>query len=224
MSRILPECRADVRADPYNIISGSFRTMANIFKLPPLPYDKNALEPAISARTLSFHHGKHHKTYVETLNKLIEGTKFADMDDLETVVRESHGRDEKIFNNAAQAWNHAFYWQSLSTKGGSPSGKLKHAVEAFGGLDKLKSEFIEAAKTQFGSGWAWIVAEKGKLKVLKTANAENPLSQGGHALLAIDVWEHAYYLDYQNKRPDYVAAVVDKLLNWDFAAENFERV
>jgi Fe-Mn family superoxide dismutase len=194
--------------------------MADAFTLPKLPFQENALEPVISAQTLSFHYGKHHAAYVANLNKLAEGTKFADMD-LETVVRESHNQNPGIFNNAAQVWNHTFYWNCLKPGTGAPSGKLKAAIEAYGGLDKLKTDLGEAAKTQFGSGWAWLVAKGGKLEVAKTGNAENPLVQGTTPLLTIDVWEHAYYLDYQNRRPDHVTAVIDKLLNWDFAAENF---
>ena len=198
--------------------------MADAFTLPKLPFEENALEPVISAKTLSFHYGKHHQGYVNKLNAAVPGTPFADMS-LEDVVRESAGKASTaaIFNNAAQVWNHSFYWNSIAPGGGAPSGKLKDAIDAFGGLDKLKSEFAEAAKTQFGSGWAWIVAEQGKIGVLKTPNAENPLAKGINALLTVDVWEHAYYLDYQNKRADYVAAILDKLLNWDFAAENFAK-
>lgn len=198
--------------------------MADAFTLPPLPFSDTALEPVISAHTLSFHYGKHHKAYVDNLNKLVPGTAFADMK-LEEVVRESAGKaaNAGIFNNAAQIWNHTFYWHSLSPKGGAPSGKLADAVTAYGGLDKLKADLGDAAKTQFGSGWAWLVSEKGKLAVQKTGNADTPMAHGANCLLTIDVWEHAYYLDYQNRRPDYVGAVIDKLLNWNFAAENFAK-
>jgi Fe-Mn family superoxide dismutase len=191
--------------------------------LPPLPYPENALEPVVSAKTLSFHYGKHHKTYVETTNKLIVGTELADQP-LEDIVTATAGKSDRlsIFHNAAQAWNHQFYWQSLTPKGGgSPPMALKHKLEeSFGGVDACKKELSSSAVAQFGSGWAWLVLEGTRLKVVKTANADTPLTQGIRPLLAIDVWEHAYYLDYQNKRVDHVNAVIDKLLNWEFAARN----
>jgi Fe-Mn family superoxide dismutase len=195
-------------------------------ELPPLPYEQNALDPVISANTLSFHYGKHHKTYVDNLNKLIAGTEFADMP-LEKIIKATDGVAEKagIFNNAAQVWNHTFYWHSLKPKGGGePPAAIKALIEtSFGGVDKFKSELSAAAVGQFGSGWAWLVHEGDKLKILKTGNAQTPLSKGPKPLLTVDVWEHAYYLDYQNRRVDYVNAVIDKLLNWDFAAENLGR-
>jgi superoxide dismutase, Fe-Mn family len=191
--------------------------------LPPLPYDQNALAPVISANTLSFHYGKHHKTYVDTLNKLIVGTEFADMP-LEQIIKASAGDQQHaaIFNNSAQIWNHNFYWKSLSPKGGGePPATLKKLIDAsFGGVDQCKKELATNATGQFGSGWAWLIKEGDKLKVTKTANAVNPLSQGQQALLTIDVWEHAYYLDYQNRRADHVNALLDKLINWEFAAGN----
>ncbi len=191
--------------------------------LPPLPYPENALEPVISAKTLSFHYGKHHRAYVETTNKLIVGTELADLP-LEKIVTATAGKSDRvsIFNNAAQAWNHNFYWKCLKSKGGGePASALREKMEAsFGGVDACKKELAAAAVAQFGSGWAWLVAEGNKLKVIKTGNADNPLTQGLKALLAIDVWEHAYYLDYQNKRADHVNAVIDKLINWEFAAQN----
>jgi Fe-Mn family superoxide dismutase len=191
--------------------------------LPTLPYADNALEPVISAKTISFHYGKHHKAYVDNLNKLAEGTEFAGMP-LEKIITATAGKADKtaIFNNAAQAWNHAFYWQCLKPKGGGePPSSLKKKIEAsFGSLDACKKELATAATTQFGSGWAWLVLDGEKLKVVKTGNADLPLTKGMKPLLTIDVWEHAYYLDYQNKRADYVNAVLDKLINWDFAAEN----
>ncbi|MBK8742991.1 MAG: superoxide dismutase [Betaproteobacteria bacterium] len=191
--------------------------------LPPLPYADNALDPVISAHTLSFHYGKHHKAYVDNLNKLIAGTPLADLS-LEKVIAEAAGKADKagIFNNAAQIWNHTFYWKSLSPKGGGePPSALKHKIEAaFGSVDNCKKELATAATTQFGSGWAWLVLDGDKLKVVKTANAELPSTSGMKPLLTIDVWEHAYYLDYQNRRPDYVNAVLDKLVNWGFAADN----
>jgi Fe-Mn family superoxide dismutase len=192
---------------------------------PPLPYDQGALAPVISANTLSFHYGKHHKTYVDTLNKLIVGTEFADMP-LEQIVKASAGEAEQsaIFHNAAQAWNHAFYWKSLRPKGGGePPAALKRLMEnSFGGVDVCKKELSKAAVGQFGSGWAWLVLNGNKLEILKTPDAKTPLTGGPRPLLTIDVWEHAYYLDYQNRRVDYVNALLDKLANWEFAAKNLE--
>jgi superoxide dismutase, Fe-Mn family len=191
--------------------------------LPPLPYAEHALEPVISAKTLSFHYGKHHKTYVETLTKAIGGTEYADMP-LDQIVKATAGKPDKasIFDNAAQHWNHSFYWKCLKPNGGGePSAALKKRIdESFGSVGACKKEFSAAAVAQFGSGWAWLVSDGGKLKIAKTSNAENPLSTGATALLTIDVWEHAYYLDYQNKRVDHVNAVLDKLINWEFAAKN----
>jgi superoxide dismutase, Fe-Mn family len=193
--------------------------------LPPLPYAQDALAPVISARTLEFHHGKHHRTYVETLNELVAGTDLEGQS-LEAIVLETAGDAERkaIFNNAAQAWNHAFYWRSLKPGGGGqPAGELgRRLTSAFGGYDTFKRVLADAAVKQFGSGWAWLVLDDEELKVRSTADAEVPLTSGEIPLLTIDVWEHAYYLDYQNRRPDYVNAVIDKLLNWDFAAENLE--
>ena len=193
------------------------------FSLPRLPYAENALEPAISARTIGFHYGKHHKTYVDTLNKLVAGTEFADQP-LEAIIRATAKKADKskIFNNAAQAWNHAFYWRCLKPKGGGePSGTLRDRIATdFGSIDDFRKAFSEAAVGQFGSGWAWLVADGGTLKIAKTSNADVPFVSGQTPLLALDVWEHAYYLDYQNRRPDYVEALIGKLLNWEFAAEN----
>jgi Fe-Mn family superoxide dismutase len=191
--------------------------------LPPLPYPDNALDPVISANTLSFHYGKHHKAYVDNLNKLIAGTELADLS-LEEIIASTAGKADKIgvFNNAAQIWNHTFYWNSLSPKGGGePPSALKQKIEAsFGSVEACKKELATAATTQFGSGWAWLAQNGDKLQVVKTGNAELPLTKGIKPLLTIDVWEHAYYLDYQNRRPDYVNAVLDKLINWGFAADN----
>jgi superoxide dismutase, Fe-Mn family len=196
---------------------------AKLHVLPTLPYAENALDPVISANTLSFHYGKHHKAYVDNLNKLLAGTDMASLS-LEQVIAQSEGKSDKagIFNNAAQVWNHTFYWHSLKPNGGGePPAKLKQLIDAsFGGLDACKKELATAATTQFGSGWAWLVLDAGKLKVAKTGNAETPLTKGVKPLLTIDVWEHAYYLDYQNRRPDYANAVLDKLINWGFAADN----
>jgi Fe-Mn family superoxide dismutase len=191
--------------------------------LPPLPYADNALDPVISTNTISFHYGKHHKGYVDNLNKLIAGTEFAEMT-LEKIIAATAGKADKvaIFNNAAQIWNHTFYWCSLKAKGGGePPAVFKKKIEAdFGTLDACKKELAAAATTQFGSGWAWLVLDGGKLKVIKTGNADSPLTKGMKPLLNLDVWEHAYYLDYQNRRADYVTAVLDKLINWDFVLEN----
>ena len=188
------------------------------FTLPELPYPKNALAPHISAETLEFHHGKHHQAYVTNLNKLLEGKPEASAK-LEDVIRTADG---PVFNNAAQVWNHTFYWRCLKPGGGGePRGKLAEAIKRdFGSFAKFKEELTNAAVTQFGSGWAWLVLDGGKLKVTKTANADLPLKHGQTALLTIDVWEHAYYIDYRNARPNYVGKVIDNLLNWDFAAEN----
>ena len=197
--------------------------MSNAHVLPPLPFADNALDPVISANTLSFHYGKHHKAYVDNLNKLVAGTEFADLS-LEQVITATAGRADKagIFNNAAQTWNHTFYWNSLVPKGGGePPAALKQKIEAsFGTVEACKQELATAATTQFGSGWAWLALDGDKLKVVKTANANVPLTEGMKPLLVIDVWEHAYYLDYQNRRADYVNAVLDKLINWGFAANN----
>jgi Fe-Mn family superoxide dismutase len=194
--------------------------------LPPLPYPENALAPVISANTMSFHYGKHHKGYVDNLNKLIAGTDLANAP-LEKIITTTAGVADKqgIFNNAAQVWNHTFYWKSLKPNGGGkPSGELARKIDGtFGNYDNFKKELATAATTQFGSGWAWLVVDNGALKVVKTANADLPLVHGQKPLLTIDVWEHAYYLDYQNRRADYVNAVIDKLLNWDFAAENWAK-
>jgi superoxide dismutase, Fe-Mn family len=197
-----------------------------LIMLPPLPYDQSALQPVISANTLGFHHGKHHKTYVDTLNKLIARTEFVDLT-LEKIIKATAGHADhaEIFNNAAQVWNHTFYWHSLKPKGGGePPAALKRLMEAsFGSVDACRKELADAAVGQFGSGWAWLVQDGDKLKIAKTGNADNPLAHGEKALLTIDVWEHAYYLDYQNRRADYVNGLLDKLINWEFATENLGR-
>ena len=191
--------------------------------LPALPYEQSALQPVISANTLGFHYGKHHKTYVDTLNKLIQGTPFADMP-LEKIVKATSDGAEHaaVFHNAAQAWNHTFYWRSLKPKGGGePPAGLKRLMEAsFGGVEACKKQLADAAVEQFGSGWAWLVQDGERLKITKTADADTPIAHGSRPLLTIDVWEHAYYLDYQNRRVDYVKALIEKLANWEFAAEN----
>jgi len=193
------------------------------FELPALPYAQNALEPHISANTFSFHHGKHHNTYVVNLNKLIDGTPLASKS-LEEIILDSAGDASKagIFNNAAQVWNHTFFWNSMKPGGGGkPTGKISAMIdESFGSYDKFAEEFKAAGAGQFGSGWAWLVEDGGKLAVMKTPNAELPMIKGKKALLTCDVWEHAYYLDYQNRRPDFLAAFLDHLVNWDFAGKN----
>jgi superoxide dismutase, Fe-Mn family len=201
-------------------------TASSPLTLPPLPYPENALEPVISAKTLSFHHGKHHRTYVETANKLIAGTELADLP-LDRIVAATAGKADRvsIFHNAAQAWNHGFYWQCLKPRGGGePPAALKQKMEAaFGSVEACKKELANNAVAQFGSGWAWLVLDGDKLKVLKTGDADTPFTEGLKPLFTIDVWEHAYYLDYQNKRPEHVNAVIDKLANWEFAAQNLAR-
>ncbi len=196
---------------------------AQTLVIPSLPYAENALEPVITANTIGFHYGKHHKGYVDNLNKLVTGTEYAGLS-LENIITGTAGRAEKaaIFNNAAQIWNHTFYWKSMRPKGGGePPAALKRKMEAsFGGVDACKKELANAAVSQFGSGWAWLVLDRDELKVVKTANADTPLTLGMKPLLTVDVWEHAYYLDYQNRRADYAAAVLNKLINWEFALQN----
>ena len=192
--------------------------------LPKLPYGDSDLAPHISQETISFHYGKHHKAYVDNANKMLEGTDLANAP-LEDIVRAAWGKPEKkgLFNNAAQVWNHTFYWHSLSPKGGGqPTGRLLSMIQSdFGDYAKFKDDLAKMCVTQFGSGWAWVVVEGGKLRVEQTPNAETPLtSPGKKPLLTIDVWEHAYYVDYRNRRPDYVNVVLDKLVNWEFAAKN----
>jgi Fe-Mn family superoxide dismutase len=201
--------------------------MTGPFKLAPLPWGEKALEPVISANTISFHYHKHHQTYVDTLNKLVEKSKYADMK-LEEIVHATVGasndNDKKIFNNAAQIWNHDFYWRSLTPSQTEPDGELASAIARdFGDVSTLIAELAEAGKNQFGSGWAWLVSKDGKLKIEKTSNAETPMAKGVNCLLTVDVWEHAYYLDYQNARPKYLEAVLGKILNWDYAGENLSK-
>ena len=193
------------------------------FTLPDLPYPANALEPHMSANTLGFHHGKHHAAYVTNLNKLLEG-KPLEGQPLETVIKES-SKDPSlvpVFNNAAQVWNHTFFWNCMKPNGGGkPTGAIAEKIDAdLGGYDKFVEEFKNAATTQFGSGWAWLVLDNGKLAITKTGNADLPLAHGQKALLTCDVWEHAYYLDYQNRRPDFVQAFLDHLVSWDFVNQN----
>jgi Fe-Mn family superoxide dismutase len=187
-------------------------------ELPDLPYPVNALEPHISAETLEFHHGKHHRAYVTKLNELIAGTEYQDLP-LEEIIKRASGA---TFNNAAQTWNHSFYWNCLSpTGGGMPTGRIAEAIDArWGSFDKFRQELTQSAATNFGSGWTWLVrSEHGALEVLNTANAGNPLTAGQTPILTIDVWEHAYYIDYRNVRPQYIEAYW-QLVNWEFASQN----
>ena len=200
--------------------------MAAPFTLSPLPYDENALAPTISARTVGFHYNKHHKTYVETLNRLVQGTRYADMK-LEQIVRTTANstgeKEKKIFNSAGQVWNHDFYWRSLAPRHTKPEGRLAQAIDRdFGELDNLFKQFGQAGMDQFGSGWAWLVSKGHKLSIERTHNALDPMARHTNCLLTIDVWEHAYYLDYQNERAEYLHAVLSRL-NWHFAAENLEQ-
>ncbi len=191
----------------------------------PLPYSENALEPFISQKTLEFHYGKHYRAYVDKTNELVRGTPFAQLP-LEEIIKQTANAPDKaaVFNNAAQAWNHEFYWKSLKPGGSKPDGELMKKIQtSFGSLQSLQKQLLDAALAQFGSGWAWLVLEGDKLKVVKTGNADNPVVHGQIPLLTVDVWEHAYYLDYQNRRADYVKAVVDNLLNWEFAAANLPK-
>jgi Fe-Mn family superoxide dismutase len=193
------------------------------YELPALPYDYTALEPLISKSTLEFHHDKHHAAYVSKYNAAVEGTDMADKP-IEEVIKAIADDASKagIFNNAAQAWNHSFYWQCMKPNGGgTPTGALGDKIKAdFGSFENFVSEFKTAGATQFGSGWAWLVLDNGTLKVTKTLNAGNPITSGQTPLLTMDVWEHAYYLDYQNRRPDYISDFLTKLVNWDFVAAN----
>jgi Fe-Mn family superoxide dismutase len=193
------------------------------FTLPDLPYAKDALAPHISAETLEYHHGKHHAGYVTNLNKLIEGKPEASKSLEEIIMGAEVGSG--IFNNAAQVWNHTFYWHSMKPNGGGqPTGDVLAAINRdFGSFEKFKEEFANAGATQFGSGWAWLVEKDGKLAVTKTANADLPMKHGQKALLTMDVWEHAYYIDYRNARPKYIEVFLNHLVNWDFVAENLKK-
>ncbi|MFZ4763252.1 MAG: superoxide dismutase [Alphaproteobacteria bacterium] len=195
------------------------------FVLPTLPYAENALAPHISERTLQFHHGKHHAAYVTNTNNLVKDSELEKLP-LIDIIQLAAKDPAKIglFNNSAQIWNHSFFWHCLAPNGGgAPSGTLAKKIdESFGGFDKFREEFKQAALTQFGSGWAWLVEDAGKLSIMKTANADLPLVHGKKALLTVDVWEHAYYLDYQNRRPDFVQTFLDHLINWEFVQENLE--
>lgn len=193
------------------------------YELPPLPYAYDALDPYITAKTFEFHHDKHHAAYVTNYNNLIKETDLADKS-IEEVIKATYNDSSKggIFNNAAQAWNHTFFWNGMKPGGGgAPTGAIAAKIDSdLGGYDKFKEEFKKAAATQFGSGWAWLVLDNGTLKIINSPNAVNPLALGLTPLLTLDVWEHAYYLDYQNKRPDFIDAFINHLINWDFVNEN----
>ncbi|ODV01104.1 MAG: superoxide dismutase [Thiobacillus sp. SCN 63-57] len=204
------------------ISTAMLENMSFPYELPALPYAMDALSPVISENTLRFHHGKHHQTYIDALNKAIDDTEFQAMPIKAMILAAGAGGKTEIFNNAAQAWNHAFYWDSLCQNGGGdPPPILKQMIDvSFGSVEACRQELVHAAVTQFGTGWAWLVLDGKKISVMKTEDADTPLTSGMRPLLAIDVWEHAYYLDYQNRRKDHVAGVVDKLINWKFAADN----
>lgn len=193
------------------------------YELPALPYSYTALEPYISKNTLEFHHDKHHAAYVNKFNAAVDGTELANksLEDVIKVLSED-ATQVGVYNNAAQAWNHTFYWNSMKPNGGGqPTGTLAEKIKSdFGSFEQFVEAFKTAGATQFGSGWAWLVLENGTLKVTKTLNADNPLIYNQTPLMTMDVWEHAYYLDYQNKRPDYITAFLEHLVNWDFAAKN----
>src|SRR5690554_1284908 len=193
------------------------------FKLPPLPFNHDALAPHISEKTLSFHYDKHHKKYIDTTNDLIKGTEFEESK-LDEIIRSTANNEKyrKLFNNAAQSWNHWFFWNCLKKDGGGiPKGNLLDLINSsFGSYDQFVKEFADSSISQFGSGWGWLVKDGDKLKVVKTQNADNPLSHNLKPVLTIDVWEHAYYLDYQNKRNEFVFEIINNLINWDFAEYN----
>ena len=193
------------------------------FTLIPLPYAQDALAPAISAETLGYHHGKHHKAYIDKTNKAIEGTEL-DGEDLETVIASARGRDQGLFNNAAQAWNHGFYWHSLAPAPGRPAGELLRWIEtAFGSLENLEKELAARGTGHFSNGWVWLARKGGSLSIEETHDGDTLADQDALPLLTIDLWEHAYYLDHQNQRPNYLEQVIQERLNWDFAAENMAR-
>lgn len=216
-----PQAQPAVTAPP--IVAAPKTAAQPIFSLPPLPYAENALEPVISKQTVQLHYRKHHQGYIDALNKLVAGTEFSSMR-LTQLVLATAGQPKHatVFNNAAQSWNHAFYWQSMRSPGGGapPEGLHSRIATSFGTLEALKSEMAMAATTQFGSGWVWLVLDGDRLRVVKTANAENPLAAHMQPLLAIDVWEHAYYLDFKNRRDDYIKQVLEQLVNWEFASRN----
>jgi Fe-Mn family superoxide dismutase len=216
-----PQAQLAVTASP--IVPAPKTAVQPTFSLPPLPYAENALEPVISAQTVQLHYRKHHQGYIDALNKLVAGTEFSAMR-LTQLVMATAGQPKHatVFNNAAQSWNHAFYWQGMRAPGGGapPEGLQSRIATSFGTLEALKSEMATAATTQFGSGWVWLVLDGDRLRVVKTANAETPLTAHMKPLLAIDVWEHAYYLDFKNRRDEYIKQVLEQLVNWEFAGRN----
>lgn len=194
------------------------------FTLPELPYAYDALQPYMSAETLEYHHDKHHNAYVTTANKLLEGSEFAGQS-LEAIVKGSYGKNPALFNNAAQHYNHIHFWQWMKARGGGdlPQKILKKIEEDIGSIEKFKEDFTQAGMTQFGSGWAWLAVKDGKLTIMKTPNGENPLVHNATPILGIDVWEHSYYIDYRNKRPDYIKAFLDHMVNWEYVEALFEK-
>jgi Fe-Mn family superoxide dismutase len=193
------------------------------FTLPPLPYAYDALQPYMSKETLEFHHDKHHQAYVTNGNNLLKGTEFEGKS-VEEVVKGSFGKNQGLFNNAGQHYNHIHFWQWMKPKGGGkPSGALEKAIsDSFGSFEKMSEDFIQAGTTQFGSGWAWLAVKNGKIEVMKTPNGENPLVHGASPILGVDVWEHSYYIDYRNRRPDYLKAFMENLVNWDHVEELYQ--
>jgi Fe-Mn family superoxide dismutase len=195
------------------------------FELPPLPYAYDALQPFMSKETLEYHHDKHHQAYVTNGNKLLEGSGLEGKS-LEEIVKASYSKNAGLFNNAGQHYNHIHFWKWMKAGGGGTKipGALAKAIDSdLGGYDKFKADFVQAGTTQFGSGWAWLGLRDGKLEITKTPNGENPLVHGGQPILGVDVWEHSYYIDYRNRRPDYLNAWVDSLINWDYALEMYEK-
>ena len=193
------------------------------FTLPDLPYAHDALQPVMSKETLEFHHDKHHQAYVTNANNLMKGTEF-DAQSVEDVVKNSFGKNPGLFNNAGQHYNHIHFWKWMKPNGGGalPGSLEKAVIDSFGSVDKMAEDFIQAGTTQFGSGWAWLAVKGGKLEVMKTPNGENPLVHGATPILGVDVWEHSYYIDYRNRRPDYLKAFVTSLVNWEHVAEMYE--
>ncbi|MCF7846499.1 MAG: superoxide dismutase [Candidatus Gracilibacteria bacterium] len=186
------------------------------FSLPPLPYEKDALEPHMSAQTLELHHDKHHAAYIKKTNAKIDGTKFEELDSLQSIFQKAHQEDDGIFNNAAQAWNHEFFWETMTPGAREVTGEIKEKLDHhFKNFDAFADEFAEVGASQFGSGWVWLVQNGEKLEIMKTPNAENPLVHGKKPLIGCDVWEHSYYLDYQNRRPEYLKNFIENLVNWD---------
>jgi Fe-Mn family superoxide dismutase len=206
------------------VLRGHFQGASTMsFTLPPLPYAYDALQPYMSKETLEFHHDKHHQAYVTNGNNLLKGTEFEGKS-VEEVIKGSFGKNQGLFNNAGQHYNHIHFWQWMKPKGGGkPSGALEKAIsDSFGSFEKMSEDFIQAGTTQFGSGWAWLAVKNGKIEVMKTPNGENPLVHGASPILGVDVWEHSYYIDYRNRRPDYLKAFMENLVNWDHVEELYQ--